>query len=93
MPKVDSLSELDAALSNAEVANQHQFFLIDNIYYTSNQYHTSDETTLFTDLLDYNNADKTTLEIEYLRVYQADEHRDIVTPDTEAFNNGNHFGY
>ena len=39
------------------------------------------------------NNDKTTLEVEYLRVYQEDGKRDIITPETEAFNNGNHFGY
>lgn len=38
-------------------------------------------------------ADKATFDIEYVRVYQEDGKRDIVTPDTEPFNNGNHFGY
>lgn len=38
-------------------------------------------------------ADKATFDIEYVRVYQENDKRDIVTPDTEPFNNGNHFGY
>ena len=65
-------------------------FLIDNIYYAANQFNSNAN---FTDLLTYENNDKTTLDIEYLRVYQQDGKRDIITPETEAFNNGNHFGY
>ena len=38
-------------------------------------------------------GDKTTFDVEYVRVYQQDGRRDIVTPATEAFNTGNHFGY
>ena len=41
----------------------------------------------------YKIDDKATFEINYVRVYQQDGRRDIVTRDTENFNNGNHFGY
>ncbi len=41
----------------------------------------------------YQIKDKTTFDISYVRVYQQDGMRDIVTRDTEAFNNGDHFGY
>ena len=78
-------------ISDLDTANQYMFFIIDNVFYTSN--HLNDNQANFTDLLSMDNADKTTLEIEYMRVYQADGKRDIVTPETEAFNNGNHFGY
>ena len=80
-------------VKDIDVVNQYMYFLIDNKYYTANQKYTSG-TRLFTDLLTKENAgDKTTFEIEYMRVYQADGRRDIVTPETESFNNGNHFGY
>lgn len=56
--------------------------------------------TMYTDLLakDTGNGtagatDKTTFDIEYVRVYQEDGKRDLVTPETEDFNTGNHFGY
>lgn len=82
-------------VKDSDVVNQYMYFLIDNKYYTANQlYGRTDKTTLFTDLLTKENElDKTTFDIEYMRVYQADGRRDIVTPDTENFNNGNHFGY
>ncbi len=37
--------------------------------------------------------DKTTFEVEYVRVYQENGKRDIVTPETEAFNTNDRFGY
>lgn len=83
-------------VKDIDVANQYLYFLIDNKYYTANQlYGRTDKTTLFTDLLtkDDDKDEKTTFEIDYMRVYQADGRRDIVTPETESFNNGNHFGY
>lgn len=59
--------------------------------------------TLFTDLLTQNSGtgtaytsdgkDKATFDIDYVRVYQQDGRRDLVTGETEAFNTGNHFGY
>ena len=86
--------------------NQYAYMLLDNSYYTSNAYGKSggriskeNETgiTPFTDVLsqDTNKGilDKTTFDVEYVRVYQQDGRRDIVTPATEAFNTGNHFGY
>ncbi|MBR5472469.1 MAG: dockerin type I repeat-containing protein [Clostridia bacterium] len=87
-------------VDDAEVANQYMYFLIDNILYTSNPNHnnsTSDNAVMHTDMLVNNgtaaNPDKITLEYDYLRVYQYDGRRDIITRETESFNNGNHFGY
>ena len=83
--------------------------LLDNCFYTSNAYgsatfdwnsweHDAEVgITPFTDVLsqDTNKGilDKTTFDVEYVRVYQQDGRRDIVTPATEEFNTGNHFGY
>ena len=88
-------NEGSGPVDDLEVANQYMHFIIDNIYYAANQYKldSNDKPTNFTDLLTYNNADKTTLDIDYMRVYQQDGKRDIITPETESFNNGNHFGY
>ena len=89
--------------------NQYAYMLLDNCFYTSNAYgsatfnwpsmkHNAEVgITPFTDVLskDTNKGifDKTTFDVEYVRVYQQDGRRDIVTPATEAFNTGNHFGY
>ena len=89
-------NEGSGPVDDLEVANQYLYFLIDNKYYTANQYYQkgwTPTTTLFTDLLTKENNDKTTFEIDYLRVYQKQGRRDIVTAETESFNNGNHFGY
>ena len=87
-------------INDAEVANQYMYFLIDNVLYTSNPGHqnaTADNAVMHTDMLTDNgtaaNPDKTTLDIDYLRLYQFDGKRDVVTRETEKFNNGNHFGY
>ena len=88
---------------DAETWNQYAYMLIDNCFYTAN----AGAGEQFTDLLtqdtsgstdyssyaNYQVLDKTTFEINYVRVYQEDGKRDIVTRDTEAFNNGNHYGY
>ncbi len=89
--------------SETAIWNQYAHMLLDNSYYTSTYYDgltLGDKLTLFSDLLtkDSNGdtsgaSDKTTFDIEYVRVYQENGKRDIVTPETEAFNNGNHFGY
>ncbi len=87
-------------VNDAEVANQYMYFLIDNVLYTSNPKHSSsssDNAAMHTDMLTNDgtpdNPDKIDLEIDYLRVYQYDGRRDIVTRETESFNNNNHFGY
>lgn len=87
-------------VNDAEVANQYMYFLIDNILYTSNPGHqnsTTDNAVMHTDMLTDNgtaaNPDKINLDIDYLRVYQFDGRRDIITRETQEFNNGNHFGY
>lgn len=87
-------------IDDAEVANQYMYFLFDNVLYTSNPNHqnSTDElavmhTTMLTDEGTAANPDKIDLEIDYIRVYQADGRRDIITEMTEDFNNGNHFGY
>ena len=81
---------LNQLIPDCEVSNQYMHFIIDNMYYAANQYNGNQN---FTDLLTYDDNDKTTLDIDYVRVYQQDGKRDIITPETEAFNNGNHFGY
>ena len=87
-------------VDDAEVANQYMYFLIDNVLYTSNVNHnnaTSELAVMFTDFLTNEgtdeNPDKIDLEVDYVRVYQYDGMRDIVTRETEDFNNNNHFGY
>lgn len=87
-------------VNDAETANQYMYFLFDNVLYTSNPNHsnaTDEEAVMHTDMLTNEgtdeNPDKVSLEIDYIRVYQADGRRDIVTRETEDFNNGNHFGY
>lgn len=85
-------------VSDLVVANQYMYFLIDNKFWSANQYYNNNGSLttnpkLFTDLLEQNGTDKACLDIDYIRVYQAEGRRDIVTPETEAFNNGNHFGY
>lgn len=87
-------------VSDAEVANQYMYFLFDNILYTSNSKHsnsTAENAVMHTDMLTDEgtaaNPDKIDLEIDYVRVYQYDGRRDIITRETEDFNNGNHFGY
>lgn len=88
-------NEGSGPVDDIDVANQYMHFIIDNIYYAANQkkLDSNRKPTNFIDLLTKQNNDKTTLEIDYLRVYQQDGKRDIVTPETESFNNGNHFGY
>ena len=76
--------------SDAKVFNQYMYVLLDNKYYSANEAHNGGA-TVFTDLLTA--AGLTSLEIEYVRVYQRDGERDIVTQETENFNNNNHFGY
>ena len=87
--------------------NQYAYMLLDNCFYTSNAYGSATFNwnmgikkhdaevgiTPFTDVLSQESGDKTTFDVEYVRVYQQDGRRDIVTPATEAFNTGNHFGY
>ena len=87
-------------VNDAETANQYMYILFDNVLYSSNPNHqnaTSDLAVMHTDMLTDEgtaaNPDKIDLEIDYIRVYQADGRRDIITEMTEDFNNGNHFGY
>lgn len=87
-------------INDAVTANQYMYFLFDNVLYTSNPNHqdaTAEEAVMHTDMLTdegtAENPDKISLEIDYVRVYQLDGRRDIVTRETEDFNNGNHFGY
>ena len=96
----------DVLKNDGEVWNQYAYMLIDNSFYTSNPYGTATRTstiasfgsetgvTMYEDLLTQDNTwETTTFDLEYVRVYQADGRRDLVTPDTEAFNTNNHFGY
>ena len=75
--------------SDAKVFNQYMYILFDNKYYSSNDNMSDD--SVFSDLL--TSLGLKTFEIDYVRVYQQDNQRDIVTQATENFNNNNHFGY
>ena len=78
--------------SDAKVFNQYMYILFDNKYYSSNDNNVTNGSALqFTDLLTC--AGLKSFEIDYVRVYQEDGFRDIVTQETQAFNNNNHFGY
>ncbi len=80
--------------SDAKVFNQYMYILFDNKYYSSNDnisISNNASANMFTDLLTC--AGLKSLEIDYIRVYQEDGARDIVTKETESFNNANHFGY
>lgn len=90
---------------DADLWNQYAFMLLDNSYYTSSEstkYTREDRksdwvgdgvTSQFTKLLSQETGDTAQFTIDYVRVYQQDNMRDIVTRETEAFNTGNHFGY
>ena len=87
-------------VTDADIWNQYAYMLIDNSYYTSNPTGSNGKVKMYTDLLTQSSGhgtsgatDKTTFDIEYVRVYQQDGRRDLVTKETEAFNLGNHFGY
>ena len=68
------------------------YILFDNKYYSSNENSvTNGSAKQFTDLL--TSLGLKSFEIDYVRVYQEDGYRDIVTPATQNFNNNNHFGY
>lgn len=84
------LENLSKVATDQETANQYMYMLIQNTYYTAN-----DDGTVYSDMLTQDNSDPkiAKMEIDYVRVYQKDGRRDIVTPDTEEFNNGSHFGY
>lgn len=71
--------------SDKDAMNQYMYMLIDNIYYTMN---TKDGL-----LYQGESTNRTVMEVDYVRIYQQDGKRDVVTPNTQAFNNGNHFGY
>lgn len=81
--------------NDAEVFNQYMFILLDNKYYSSNNtgYRNGekDSTVQYTDLL--TSVGLKNLIVDYVRVYQQAGRRDIVTQDTQNFNNNNHFGY
>lgn len=84
---------------DAAIWNQYAYMLIDNAFYTCNSYGVGSSSSnevgvkLFTDLLTQESGDKTTFDLEYVRVYQEDGRRDLVTNETENFNTGNRYGY
>lgn len=87
-------------VTDADIWNQYAYMLIDNSFYTSNPTGKDGKVQMYTDLLTQSSGhgtsgatDKTTFDIEYVRVYQQDGRRDLVTKETEAFNTANHFGY
>ena len=75
--------------SDAKVFNQYMYILFNNNFYSANA--TSGEAVQFEDLLTA--VGLGSLELDYVRVYQQKGKRDIVTKETESFNNNNHFGY
>lgn len=81
------LENLTQIVSDASTANQYMYLLIDNSFYTSGDGRDTAK------ILTQESGDTTVMEIDYVRIYQKDGRRDIVTPETEDFNNGNHFGY
>lgn len=92
----DPLYNKDDTSADAEVWDQYMYMLLDNSYYTANY----NDQTSFNDLFKQDTGhgtagakDKTTFDIDYVRVYQQDGKRDLVTAETEAFNTGSHFGY
>ncbi len=83
------LAQLSKIATDKSNANQYMYMLIDNTYYTSTSDGTSHE---FEDMLNSKtNQNRADMVIDYVRIYQ--NKRDLITPETEAFNNGNHFGY
>ncbi|MBQ8740745.1 MAG: hypothetical protein IJY79_04255 [Clostridia bacterium] len=95
----EQIGEIALNAEGGTVLNQYVYFVLDNHFYAANQYYTGDRSsstvkvTEFTDLLTQEDDESATFTIDYIRVYQEDGKRDIVTKDTENFNNGNHFGY
>jgi len=89
---LDSEAAGGTYVEDGKTFNQYVYIMFDNHFYTANQEY-KNGTTLYTDLLTYEDGDKTTFDIDYVRVYQEDGKRDIVTKETENFNNNNHFGY
>ena len=83
------LATLSNLETDQETANQYMYMLIDNVFYSSNSSGTAWSNLLTQD----STSESTVMKIDYVRVYQKEGRRDIVTPDTEAFNNGDHFGY
>lgn len=90
---------------DAALWNQYAFMLLDNSFYSASEstkytrekigddWVGDGKPSQFTDLLTQESGDTAQFTIDYVRVYQQDNMRDIITPETEAFNTGNHFGY
>ena len=87
--KNNEAAALTDVYSDAKVFNQYMYILFNNNFYSANA--TSGEAVLFEDLLTA--VGLGSLELDYVRVYQEKGKRDIVTKETESFNNNNHFGY
>ncbi len=76
---------------NSKLMNSYMYLILDNKFYS---YNNSGDGVAYTDLVTNAVSDaSTSFNIDYMRVYQLDGRRDIVTPETENFNNNNHFGY
>ncbi len=82
------LTTLNASLSGTDI-DEYLHIIIDNEFYSSN---TSAEYSGMLTTVSGKDA-KVKLEVEYVRLYQLDGKRDVVTIETESFNTGNHFGY
>ncbi len=75
--KID-IADLDYDNANFD-PEQYAYMLMENHLFTNNT--SGNIPTSYTDLNDC------TMVVDYVRLYQLDGHRDIVTPETEAFNN------
>ena len=75
----------DSTVKSKTIMNQYMYLLIDNQYFTNTQ-EGSSKSIKSGALNDYS------FDIDYVRVYQKEGGRDIVTPETEAFNSNNRFG-
>ncbi len=80
--KVVSMQDYKAMATGYGVTyeDQYSYLLLENNLFTTS----SDGKTSTTD-----DAKNATMEVDYVRVYQLDGQRDIVTAETEAFNNNN----
>lgn len=90
MNKNNEAEALTNVYSDAKVFNQYMYILFNNNFYSANAT-SGNNPVQFTDLLTA--AGLGSLELDYVRVYQEKGKRDIVTKETESFNNNNHFGY
>ncbi len=77
---------ITASPTTSDIIDEYMYILLDNKYYTSY------ESKQFNNNLS-TSGNQSALQVDYVRVYQQDGKRDVVTVETENFNTGSHFGY